>query len=217
MFGPEGSRWVSSSSGKKRPVRRMAIGEPVLAMRSAAKLLGRELGDAVDVARRRRSEFLVEPDRRVAPRAAGADRLGDHQRGRRGEDEAVVARRDRRFEQVARAVDIDLDERPAPDSGRCPACAARRRGSPPRCHARRRSARPAPDRRPSRPPRVSGPGATSRPDDLMPRLAQARREEAAEPAGGAGQQDAHGLRRRSAPSSWPRPPRRSHPAPARSA
>ena len=60
------------------------VGEP-------AEMLGGELGDAVDVARRERAELLVEPE--SAPGAAGlagADLLGDHQRGRRGEDEAVV-------------------------------------------------------------------------------------------------------------------------------
>jgi hypothetical protein len=39
-----------------------------------------------------------------------ADRLGDHQRGGRSKDEAVMIGRDRRLKQVERAGDIDVNE-----------------------------------------------------------------------------------------------------------
>ena len=111
VFGPARSRWVSSSSGKKRPVRRTIDRQAVVAAVEAAELLGGELGRAVDVARLERRETLVEPEGAAgAARLAGADCLGDHQRGGRGEDEAVDAGRARRLEQVQRAGDVDVDE-----------------------------------------------------------------------------------------------------------
>ena len=48
-------------------------GQGVFEMSEAAETLGRELGDAVDVARLQRAGALVEPDRGLA--LLGADRL----------------------------------------------------------------------------------------------------------------------------------------------
>ena len=113
---------------------------------------------------------------RRAARLAGADRVGDHQRGGRGEDEAVVAR-----------------PRPPPRAG----CGCRstltsekacfrvaddvrlvqRAGMDHRLDAvlARRSGRPAPGRRPSRGRRCPAPGATSRPITSCPPPAAAAR------------------------------------------
>ena len=78
-----------------------------------AQLLGGALGDAVDVARLERRERLVDPDRLPgAARPAVADLLRDHQRGGRGEDEAVDlrARRHRLLEEVERALHVHRHE-----------------------------------------------------------------------------------------------------------
>ena len=104
---------MSSSSGKKRAVRRMMIGRPRGVVHHAAEMLGRELADAVDVARLERRHLLVDPERPVdAALVRLADLLGDHQRGGRGEDEAVDrrARRRRLLQQVERALDVGRDE-----------------------------------------------------------------------------------------------------------
>ena len=86
---------------------RQAVGAAV----EAAEMLGGELGRAVDVARLERRKVFVEPEGAAgAARLAGANRLGDHQRGGRGEDEAADAGRARRLEQVQRAGDVDVDE-----------------------------------------------------------------------------------------------------------
>src|SRR5205085_11016759 len=66
-------------------------GHAGFSMGAATELLGLDLGDAVNVARGKRPEILVQPGRRLcAARLPGADRLRDHQRGGRGEQEAVV-------------------------------------------------------------------------------------------------------------------------------
>ncbi len=119
-----------------------------------------------------------------------ADRLADHQRGGRGEDEAVVPRRHRRFEQVQRAGHIGVDERLARITG--DVRLVQRAAMDHRLDA---IIREGPiDQRPI------GNGAHNlgirarrdvEADDLMPRLAQHRREEPSEPSRRAGEQDAH--------------------------
>ena len=81
-------------------------GEPVVAVEQLAEVLGRRLGDAVDVLRDRR-DLLGDPgggrarrrDQRVAEHAGGA-----------GEDEGLHAGRHRLLEQVQRAGDVGVDE-----------------------------------------------------------------------------------------------------------
>ena len=78
-----------------------------------AQLLGGALGDAVDVARLERPQRLVDPHRlRGTAGFAVADLLRDHQRGGRGEDEAVDlrARRDGLLEEVERALHVHRHE-----------------------------------------------------------------------------------------------------------
>ena len=82
--------------------------EPVGAVGLPTQRLGGELGQAVNVARRRR-RILVEPG--GLRERAGAERFRDHQRSGRGKDEAVVARRDRGVEQVSCPLDVDRLER----------------------------------------------------------------------------------------------------------
>ena len=120
---------MSSSSGKKRAVRRMTIGRPRGVVHHAAEMLGRELADAVDVARLERRHLLVDPEGALdAALVRLADLLRDHQRGGRGEDEAVDrrARRRRLLQQVQRALHVGGDELRGCRGSRRAACAARR-------------------------------------------------------------------------------------------
>src|SRR5205085_9825745 len=82
--------------------------QPVLKEMQAAKSFGCKLCDAVDVSGGERSKAFIEPDssRATLPR----DVLRDHERCRRGEDKAVVARRDRSFKQVQGAGHIGFDK-----------------------------------------------------------------------------------------------------------
>ena len=82
-------------------------GELVLQMMHAAQAFRRKLGDAVNVARLQRTGAFVEKHRRAARLVANG--LRDHQRGRRGEDEAGAGRRGR-LEQVERSRDVGVDE-----------------------------------------------------------------------------------------------------------
>jgi hypothetical protein len=74
----------------------------------AAQAFRGEFGDAVDVAWGQGARRLVEPDGGLA--GLVADGLGDHQGGGGGEDEAVGPGRAGRPQQVQRAGDIDVDE-----------------------------------------------------------------------------------------------------------
>src|SRR5271163_2808282 len=79
----------------------------------AAQMFGGKFRDAIDIARQQGRHRLGDPG--GLPRATGksfADVARDHQRRRRGEDEAVHfrARSDRLFEQIERALNIDGDE-----------------------------------------------------------------------------------------------------------
>ena len=75
----------SSSSGKKREVRRMRQGRPLIAPHQLAQVLGRGLGDAVDVARHRR-DVLGDPRRRASP--PRASRARPNVAGSAGEDKS---------------------------------------------------------------------------------------------------------------------------------
>lgn len=163
--------------------------QAVLVVDETAHLLGGELGDAVDVARLQRGERLVDPHRFVTP--ALADRVRDHQRGGRGEDETIGFRRHRRLEQVERAADIDVDERLARithDVG-----LVQRPGVDDGLEAMfgeeavdERAVGDASDHIGARAAR------DVEADDLMAVRAQQRGEIAAEPARGSGEEDAHG-------------------------
>ena len=164
------------------------MSRPCASWNSAAERLGGELGHAVDVARRRRrNPRRARPLRRSA---AGADRLGDHQRGGRGEQEAVVAGGDRGFEQIAGALDIDLMEGRfgVADDVRL----VQRAGVDHRLDAM--LAEQPVDQGPVR-DRAEHVGVGARrdvePGHRVAGGAQPRGEEPAEPAGGAGQEDAH--------------------------
>ena len=76
-------------------------------MEQLAKVLGRALGDAIDVSWNR-SDALVDPGRRFAGR--GREGVAEGAR-RAGEDEGSDARPDSLLEQDQRPHDIRLDER----------------------------------------------------------------------------------------------------------
>src|SRR3546814_9349304 len=83
--------------------------DPLFAVHQLHRLFRRELGDAIDVARLDRTEIFVHPPRARFARA-GTNIGAHHQRSGRGEKEAIIARRDRRFDQVQRDRHIDIDE-----------------------------------------------------------------------------------------------------------
>jgi hypothetical protein len=162
--------------------------QAALAMDQPAQMLGRQLGDAVDVARLERPVILPHPHRLSGP--APVERRRHHQRGGRGEDEAVVARRGRRLEEVESAGHVDVDERlgrVADDVG-----LVQRAGVDRRLDAL--FGEGAVDQRPvrDRSDQVGvGSGRDVEPGDMVARLPQPRCQETAEPARRSGQQDPH--------------------------
>ena len=77
-LGPvSGAGAVSSPSGKKRAVRRIAQFEPVFEMMQPAQALGGELGDAIDVARLQWAGSLIEPDGGVAQLLANSETISE--------------------------------------------------------------------------------------------------------------------------------------------
>ncbi len=84
--------------------------QAVLAMDQPAQLLGRQLGDPVDVARLDGAVLGQPLGLARAAGRAGPDGLGDHQRGGGGEDEASYALGHGLLQQVQRAGDIDVHE-----------------------------------------------------------------------------------------------------------
>ena len=84
--------------------------QPGLQMIEPAQMLGRKLGDAIDVARLGDHVFGKPRRARGPARQSGADRFRNHQRSGRGEHETADAVGDRFLEQVERAADVDLDE-----------------------------------------------------------------------------------------------------------
>lgn len=161
---------------------------PLSRCASRQKCSPESFGYAIDIARRQRTRALFQPHRFT--RTLLSDCIGDHQRRGRCEHEPVMARRPRGLEQVKRAAhihinkglrriadDVGLMQRPAMDH-RLDAMLAK--------HAIDYAAiRDAPDHIGIRARRHV------EPDHGVPRVAQHRRKETAEPAGRACQKDSH--------------------------
>jgi hypothetical protein len=180
--------------GKETPGPQDRNRHPALARDEAAQILGRALGDPVDVARGDRSEVLVHPPRSALARP-GAHVAPHHQRGGGGEHEARVPGLGGRFQQVERAGHVDVDEslpRKAGDVRLVERAAVDHRLD---AVMRDRLEHEAPVGH-----RPDDRGRRARrhvePDDFVPPRFQQRREVPAEPARGARQQHPHGIRPR---------------------
>ena len=182
-------------------------------VKHAAKMLGRKLADAVDVARLQRRHLLVDPDGLVGAAFVHlANLLRDHERRRRGEDEAVdpglgATASSRRLSVPWTFTATNVAAR----GGRCPACAVRRHGRWPRSPVAQRGAHDSPID-----DRADDIGGRRRrgvePDDAMAVAPQPRHERLAQPTRRSRHQDVHAsptsliaTRRRSARASTSNP------------
>lgn len=153
----------------------------------SAQPFGGELSHPIDIARSQGTDRLIDPDRGI-PRFI-ADGITDHQRGGRGEDEAIVSGFPCGFQQVEGAGDIYIDEglrrmardiwlvKSASVDNRLDAAAE---GTVDGCSVRNRS-------------NYVGVGAWSDIEtrDVVTEFSQPWRKKSAEPSGGAGKEDMH--------------------------